>query len=65
MKKKDIFEHIARFVGKSPLTIKNWQARQPELYDLASLGMFCKINNLTEEEIVKLMELKELIKGKE
>jgi len=64
MKKKELFEHIARFVGNSPLTVKNWQARQPKLYDLVSLGMFCKLNNLTEEEITKLMEIKELIKRK-
>lgn len=65
MKKKEINERIARFVGKSPFTIRDWETHHPELYSLVAMGVFCKINNLTEEEIVKLMELKELIKGKE
>jgi len=65
MKKKDINEQVARFVGKSPLTIKGWQTHHPVLWDLVTLGAFCKENNLTEEEIVKLIELKELIRGKE
>lgn len=64
MKKKDINEQIARLVGKSPMTIKNWQARHPELYEIAVLGTYCKENDLTKEKIEKLIELQEIIRGK-
>lgn len=64
MKKKDINERIARFVNKSTYTIRDWEKTNPELYELARLGSFCKENDLTIEKIQKLIELQELIKGK-
>jgi hypothetical protein len=65
MKKKEINERIARFVGKSPFTIRDWETHHPELYELVSIGVFCKVNELDEDRIKKLIELQELIKGKE
>lgn len=65
MKKKDINEQIAQFVGKSPYTIRDWETHHPKLYELARIGLFCRTNDLTEEKIMKLIELQDLIKGKE
>ncbi len=63
MKQKDINEQIARIVGKSPLTVKDWKARQPELYSLAEIGAFCLDNGLDREKIAKIIELRDVICG--
>lgn len=63
MKQKDINEQIAKIVGKSPLTVKDWKARQPELYHLASIGAYCIDNGLDREKIGKIIELRDAICG--
>lgn len=63
MKQKDINEQIARIVGKSPLTVKDWKARQPELYGLAEIGAYCIANGLDRDKIEKIIELRDTICG--
>lgn len=65
MKQKDINEQIAKIVGKSPLTVKDWKVRQPELYSLAEIGAFCISNGLDRDKIEKIIELRDAICGKE
>jgi hypothetical protein len=53
---------IAEYIGKSPDTVNGWKKRQPELLELAKLGMTCKQHELDVEKIQKLSEIQNIIK---
>lgn len=65
MKTKITYEEIGILLGKSGNTIKGWKQKFPALLSLVKIGAFCKENDLDEEKIIKLIEIQELIKGKE
>lgn len=65
MKKEATYDEIGDLLGKSGNTIKGWKQKFPELLKYVKIGVFCAQNNLDEEKIIKLIEIKELIKGKE
>lgn len=56
---------ISQYTGRSTNTVAGWASKQPKMLEIIRLGALCKKNNLDEEKIVKLIELQELIKGKE
>lgn len=62
--KKMTLEEIGKSVNKSATTINGWKYRNPEMLEIVKLGAFCKKNDLDIEKITKLIELKEMIKGK-
>ena len=61
MKKKITYKELSLLIGKSEQTIKGWKTRFPELLEVVKLGSLCKVNNLSEEKIIKLSELQELL----
>ena len=61
--KKATNKEIAELAGKSEQTIKGWNSKFPKLSELVKLGSLCKINNLDEEKIIKLIELEQIIKN--
>ena len=63
MKKKVTHKEISDLIGKNEQTIKGWKSRFPELLEIVKLGSLCKINNLDEEKIIKLIELEQIIKN--
>jgi len=63
MSMKDvIYKDIAELTRKSESAIKQWKKNNPELLDIAKIGVFCKKNNLTLENIKKLIEIQEMLK---
>ncbi len=54
---------IADFVGKSLDTVNGWKQRQPKLLEAVKIGVFCKKNNLSLEDIKSLIELKRKFKA--
>ena len=63
MKKKVTNKELAELIGKSEQTIKGWKSRFPELLEIVRLGALCKVNDLDSEQIIKLSELKDVIKS--
>ena len=61
MKKKITYKELSVLIDKSEQTIKGWKTRFPELLEVVKLGSLCKANNLSEERIIKLSELQELL----
>jgi len=57
------YKEIAKDLGKTEGTIKNWKSNHPILLEYVKLGAFCKKNNITIEHIKKCVELQELVKG--
>jgi len=65
MKKNITYKEIGDYLGKSENTIKGWKQKFPVLLEFVQIGVFCKKNNLDIDKISKLVELQEIIKGKE
>ena len=62
MKNKVTYKEISELLGKSEQTIKGWNSKAPELLELVKLGALCKMNDLNSEKIIKLSELRSVIK---
>jgi len=58
-------DDIANYVKKDKKTISGWRIKQPKLLEIVRIGSFCKKNDLDIEKIRKLVELQEMIKGKD
>ncbi|WP_299972199.1 hypothetical protein [Sulfuricurvum sp.] len=56
---------ISQYTGRSNSTVAGWSSKQPKMLEIIRLGALCKKNNLDEEKIIKLIELQEMIRGKE
>jgi hypothetical protein len=56
---------ISLYTGRSLSTVAGWSSKQQKMLELIRLGALCKKNGLDEEKIRSLIEVKELIKGKE
>ncbi|MFH0710153.1 MAG: hypothetical protein V2A75_08105 [Pseudomonadota bacterium] len=65
MKKDITYKEIGEILGKSENTIKGWKQKFPKLLEFVKIGVLCKLNDLDEEKIRKLIELQKLIKGNE
>jgi|LGOV01.1.fsa_nt_gb hypothetical protein len=65
MKKQVSYKEIGDYLGKSENTIKGWKQKFPVLLEFVKVGAFCKHNDLDIGKITKLIELQEMIKGKE
>ena len=65
MKKELTYKEIGEILGKSENTIKGWKQKFPKLLELVKIGAFCDANELNEEKIVKMVEIQEMIRGKE
>jgi len=59
------YKEIAKDLGKTEGTIKNWKKNHPILLEYVKTGAFCKKNNITIEMIKTCIELKEMAKDKE
>lgn len=65
MKKLITYKEIGDYLGKSENTIKGWKQKFPVLLEFSQIGAFCKKNDLDIDKIIKLIELQDIIKGKE
>ena len=61
MKKKVTYKEIAEIIGKNEQTIKGWKQRSPALLEIVKLGAFCKINNITQEKLLHLSKVQQLL----
>jgi predicted transcriptional regulator len=61
MKRKVTYKEIADYLGKSEGTIKNWKANHPELLEVVKLGMMCRVNNIDQIKLSKMIDLYEII----
>ncbi len=59
--KKIIYKDIAQAVDKTESAIKSWKKNHPKLLEIATLGTYCKQNNLSIELIDNLIKLKETL----
>jgi len=59
--KKVSNQELADYIDKSINTINGWQARQPNLLEIARIGLYCKNNGLDLEKIDKLIEVQKLL----
>lgn len=64
MKKTINYRLIAEYLGKSENTIKGWNKKSPNLLELVKFGMLCKINDLDEQKISKMIEMQEIFREK-
>lgn len=60
---KVTIKEISEYIDKDVNTISGWNTKQPKLLELVKLGALCKKNNLDIEQIRKLVEIKEAVRG--
>ncbi len=58
-----IYKDIAESTQKSESAIKQWKKNNPELLEIATIGTFCRKNNLDIDKIKKLVEIQEMVKN--
>ena len=61
--KKVTYKEIAKDLGKTEGTIKNWKINHPVLLEYVKLGAFCKKNGITMDAIKTCVELQEIAKS--
>ena len=62
MAKKVTSRVIARLIGVAEASVSYSKKHRPKIYELYRLGALCKVHRLTEEELKRLIDLKEKIK---
>jgi len=58
--KKVTNSDIANYLNKQVSTINGWSSRHQELLELCKLGAICKKNDINQEQLSKMIEVKEV-----
>ncbi len=56
------YKEIANLINKSESTIKGYKLNNPQLLELLKLGSYCKVNNITLNDLDMLIQFKKIQK---